>query len=126
MKIFAIALSATLLAWPHAAVAQVKVLMSGGFSAAYEQLLPEFTGDNQTSGEPAHERMDADPFPGRAGDERENNKYQHRVQGKLSFIDALRPSFQHATDFQHDEDIQCATTNAYGFVDLQQFSLRRI
>src|SRR3954467_6325024 len=42
MKIFAIAISATLLAWPHAAMAQVKVLMSGGFSAAYEQLLPEF------------------------------------------------------------------------------------
>jgi molybdate transport system substrate-binding protein len=53
MKIFAIALSATLLAWPHAAVAQVKVLMSGGFSAAYEQLLPEFektTGIKVTTG----------------------------------------------------------------------------
>ena len=42
VKVCAIALSATLLAWPHAAAAQVKVLMSGGFSAAYEQLLPEF------------------------------------------------------------------------------------
>ena len=53
MKIFAIALSATLLAWPHAAAAQVKVLMSGGFSAAYEQLLPEFektTGIKVTTG----------------------------------------------------------------------------
>src|SRR4051794_943963 len=47
MKILAIALSATLLVWPHAAMAQLKVLMSGGFSAAYEQLLPEF---ERTSG----------------------------------------------------------------------------
>lgn len=47
MKILAIAISATLLAWPHAAMAQIKVLMSGGFSAAYEQLLPEF---ERTSG----------------------------------------------------------------------------
>src|SRR5712671_2538839 len=47
MRILAIAISAMLLAWPHAAVAQIKVLMSGGFSAAYEQLLPEF---ERTSG----------------------------------------------------------------------------
>jgi molybdate transport system substrate-binding protein len=47
MKILAIAISATLLAWPHAATAQIKVLMSGGFSGAYEQLLPEF---ERTSG----------------------------------------------------------------------------
>src|ERR1700745_3688903 len=47
MKILAIAISATLLAWPHAAMAQIKVLMSGGFSGAYEQLLPEF---ERTSG----------------------------------------------------------------------------
>jgi molybdate transport system substrate-binding protein len=47
MKILAIAISATLLAWPHAAAAQIKVLMSGGFSGAYEQLLPEF---ERTSG----------------------------------------------------------------------------
>jgi molybdate transport system substrate-binding protein len=33
--------------WPVAASAQVKVLMSGGFTAAYQQLLPEF---EQTSG----------------------------------------------------------------------------
>jgi molybdate transport system substrate-binding protein len=43
----AIIASATLLAWPIAASAQVKVLMSGGFSGAYEQLLPEF---ERTSG----------------------------------------------------------------------------
>ena len=34
-------------AWPHAAMAEIKVLMSGGFSSAYEQLLPEF---ERTSG----------------------------------------------------------------------------
>jgi hypothetical protein len=42
MNILAIVLSATLLTWPIVAMAQVKVLMSGGFSGAYEQLLPEF------------------------------------------------------------------------------------
>ncbi|MEJ0076763.1 MAG: substrate-binding domain-containing protein [Alphaproteobacteria bacterium] len=47
MKTLAIAISATLLAWPHPATAQLKVLMSGGFSGAYEQLLPEF---ERTSG----------------------------------------------------------------------------
>jgi molybdate transport system substrate-binding protein len=31
-----------LLAWPHGALAQMKVIISGGFSGAYEQLLPEF------------------------------------------------------------------------------------
>jgi molybdate transport system substrate-binding protein len=33
---------ATLLLWPATASAQLNVLMSGGFSGAYEQLLPEF------------------------------------------------------------------------------------
>ena len=33
---------ATLLISPVAASAQLKVLMSGGFSGAYQQLLPEF------------------------------------------------------------------------------------
>jgi molybdate transport system substrate-binding protein len=47
MKTLAIVVSATLLAWPIAATAQVKVLMSGGFSGAYQQLLPEF---ERTSG----------------------------------------------------------------------------
>src|SRR6516225_6606269 len=47
MNTLAILLSATLLTWPIAATAQVKVLMSGGFSGAYEQLLPEF---ERTSG----------------------------------------------------------------------------
>lgn len=37
-----IALVATLLMWPLAATAQLKVLISGGFSGPYEQLLPEF------------------------------------------------------------------------------------
>ena len=46
MRTLTIIVSA-LLAWPIAATAQVKVLMSGGFSAAYEQLLPEF---ERTSG----------------------------------------------------------------------------
>lgn len=31
-----------LFAWPQGAVAQMKVIISGGFSGAYEQLLPEF------------------------------------------------------------------------------------
>jgi molybdate transport system substrate-binding protein len=31
-----------LLAWPQEALAQMKVIISGGFSGAYEQLLPEF------------------------------------------------------------------------------------
>src|ERR1700693_5065985 len=47
MNTFAVVVSAALLAWPIAATAQVKVLMSGGFSGAYEQLLPEF---ERTSG----------------------------------------------------------------------------
>jgi molybdate transport system substrate-binding protein len=47
MNSLAIVISATLLAWPNAATAQIKVLMSGGFSGAYEQLLPEF---ERTSG----------------------------------------------------------------------------
>src|SRR6202045_5503177 len=38
---------ATLLIWPVAASAQLNVLVSGGFSGAYEQLLPEF---ERTSG----------------------------------------------------------------------------
>ena len=38
---------ATLLIWPVAASAQLNVLISGGFSGAYEQLLPEF---ERTSG----------------------------------------------------------------------------
>jgi molybdate transport system substrate-binding protein len=41
-----LAFSAVLI-WPVAASAQVKVLISGGFSGAYEKLLPEF---EQTSG----------------------------------------------------------------------------
>ena len=38
---------ATSLIWPAAASAELKVLISGGFSGAYEQLLPEF---EQTTG----------------------------------------------------------------------------
>ena len=47
MNTLAIVVSATLLAWPIAATAQAQVLVSGGFSGAYEQLLPEF---ERTSG----------------------------------------------------------------------------
>jgi molybdate transport system substrate-binding protein len=36
------AISATLLIWPGSASAQIKVIISGGFSSAYERLLPEF------------------------------------------------------------------------------------
>ena len=45
--------TATLLMWPFAASAQLKVLISGGFSGPYEQLLPEFertTGIKVTTG----------------------------------------------------------------------------
>jgi molybdate transport system substrate-binding protein len=35
-------LLAAVLAWPTASVAQVKVIISGGFSAAYRDVLPEF------------------------------------------------------------------------------------
>jgi molybdate transport system substrate-binding protein len=40
-KILAAALSVVLV-WPQGAFAQMKVLISGGFSGAYERLLPEF------------------------------------------------------------------------------------
>src|SRR5438270_610097 len=38
----AVAALAVLLIWPQGAFAQMKVLISGGFSGAYEKLLPEF------------------------------------------------------------------------------------
>ena len=44
---------ATLLMWPSPALAQLKVLISGGFTGAYKQLVPEFegtTGINVTTG----------------------------------------------------------------------------
>ena len=44
---------ATLLTWPDAASAQVKVILSGGFSGPYERVLPEFeraTGIKVTTG----------------------------------------------------------------------------
>src|SRR5882672_8970469 len=47
MNTFSFVIFATPLFWPVAASAQLNVLMSGGFSAAYEQLLPEF---ERTSG----------------------------------------------------------------------------
>ena len=47
MKIFSFVIFATLLFWPVAASSQLNVLISGGFSGAYEQLLPEF---ERTSG----------------------------------------------------------------------------
>src|SRR4029077_5369173 len=47
MKTFSFGISTTLLFWPVAASAQLNVLISGGFSGAYEQLLPEF---ERTSG----------------------------------------------------------------------------
>ena len=46
MRTAAVAFTA-LLVWPEGAFAQMKVLISGGFSGAYERLLPEF---EQTSG----------------------------------------------------------------------------
>ena len=53
MKMFSIVVLAAALLWPAAASAQLNVLMSGGFSGAYEQLLPEFersTGIKVTTG----------------------------------------------------------------------------
>jgi molybdate transport system substrate-binding protein len=47
MKTFSFAIFALLLLWPVASEAQLNVLISGGFSGAYEKLLPEF---EQTSG----------------------------------------------------------------------------
>jgi len=44
---FSVAIFAALPLWPVAASAQLNVLISGGFSGAYEQLLPEF---ERTSG----------------------------------------------------------------------------
>jgi molybdate transport system substrate-binding protein len=42
MNTFSFVISAAMLFWPAAASAQLNVLISGGFSGAYEQLLPEF------------------------------------------------------------------------------------
>ena len=42
MNTFSFVIFTTLLFWPVAASAQLNVLMSGGFSGAYEKLLPEF------------------------------------------------------------------------------------
>jgi molybdate transport system substrate-binding protein len=42
MRTFSFVISSMLLSWPATASAQLNVLMSGGFSGAYEQLLPEF------------------------------------------------------------------------------------
>src|SRR5262249_17529323 len=47
MKFFTFAILATPLFWSVAASAQLNVVISGGFSGAYEQLLPEF---ERTSG----------------------------------------------------------------------------
>ena len=47
MNTFSFVIFATPLFWPVAASAQLNVLISGGFSGAYEQLLPEF---ERTSG----------------------------------------------------------------------------
>src|SRR6516162_5780225 len=53
MRALPFVILATLLFWPVAASAQLNVLMSGGFSGAYEKLLPEFertTGIKVTTG----------------------------------------------------------------------------
>jgi molybdate transport system substrate-binding protein len=47
MNTFSFVIFATLLFWPVRSCAQLNVLISGGFSGAYEQLLPEF---ERTSG----------------------------------------------------------------------------
>src|SRR4249920_1803944 len=53
MKAFSFVIFAALLFWPIAASAQLNVLISGGFSGAYEQLLPDSertSGINVTTG----------------------------------------------------------------------------
>jgi molybdate transport system substrate-binding protein len=53
VKAFSFVIFTTLLFWPVAASAQLNVLISGGFSGAYEKLLPEFertTGIKVTTG----------------------------------------------------------------------------
>ena len=53
MRAIAFAVHAALLLWPVAASAQLKVMISGGFSGAYNQMLPEFersTGLKVTTG----------------------------------------------------------------------------
>src|SRR6476661_5917231 len=47
MNTFSFIIAAPLLVWPVAASAQLNILISGGFSGAYEELLPEF---ERTSG----------------------------------------------------------------------------
>ena len=47
MRVFSFVILTTALFWPLAASAQLNVLISGGFSGAYEKLLPEF---ERTSG----------------------------------------------------------------------------
>src|ERR1700746_3100232 len=47
MNTFSFIIAAPLLVWPVAGSAQLNVLISGGFSGAYEQLIPEF---ERTSG----------------------------------------------------------------------------
>src|SRR5262245_29115690 len=59
MNTFSFVICAALVCWPALASAQVKVLMSGGFSGAYEQLLPEFertSGVKVTTGSGASQR----------------------------------------------------------------------
>src|SRR4030095_10644472 len=47
MKAFSFVSFAALLFWPVAASAQLNVLISGGFSGAYEKLLAEFGGTSR-------------------------------------------------------------------------------
>ena len=47
MRAFSFVIVATTFFWPVVASAQLNVLISGGFSGAYEKLLPEF---ERTSG----------------------------------------------------------------------------
>ena len=65
-----------------------------------DQLPPELTRGDQTGDERADQGVDAYPFTGRAGDQREHNKYQHCVERKLSFVDALRPGLEDAAEMR--------------------------
>ena len=55
---------AAVLAWPPASFAQVKVIMSGGFSAAFEELQPLFEKTSGITVTTARDpRKGTDPIP---------------------------------------------------------------
>ena len=80
MNALAIVASATLLAWPVAAAAQVKVLMSGGFSGAYEQLLPELKTLKDKPGATSRQKVVSEIMSG---------VDRSRIDSEKNFLDVL-------------------------------------